>query len=89
MSIAQQKKTGLIQQFAQHEKDCGSPEIQIAILTERIKNLTEHFKNNKKDENSRRGLLKMVVRRRTLLDYLKRRSEQRYQETIQKLELRR
>jgi len=75
--------------FAQTEGDTGSPEVQVAILTERITNLTEHFKTNKKDNHSRRGLLKMVANRRKLLDYVKSRDEERYRALIKELGLRR
>ncbi len=89
MSIMKDKKSQLIQQFAQSEKDCGSPQVQVAVLSERIKNLTEHFKTHKKDQNSRRGLLKMVAQRRSLLDYLNRKKPDAYQNTIKELGLRR
>jgi small subunit ribosomal protein S15 len=89
MSITQERKSALITEFAQGKADTGSPEVQIAILTERIANLTEHFKTHKKDNHSRRGLLKMVSQRRRLLDYLKRKDEARYKATIEKLGLRR
>ncbi len=89
MSITQERKSALITEFAQGKADTGSPEVQVAILTERIANLTEHFKTHKKDNHSRRGLLKMVSQRRRLLDYLKRKDEARYKATIEKLGLRR
>ncbi len=89
MSITKDKKTELIQNFAREKNDCGSPEVQVALLSEHIKNLTEHFKIHKKDQTSRRGLLKMVARRRKLLDSLARCDEARYRDIIQKLELRR
>lgn len=89
MSITKEKKAELIQQFAQGEKDSGSSQVQVAILSEHIKNLTEHFKIHKKDKNSQRGLLKMVTRRRSLLDYLNRKAPEQYQKTIQSLGLRR
>jgi len=79
----------LIKEFGAKEGDTGSPEVQIAILTERIVNLTEHFKTHAKDNHSRRGLLKMVSQRRSLLDYLKRKEEARYKTVIQRLGLRR
>jgi len=79
----------LIGQFKLHDKDVGSSEVQISILTERINYLTEHFKTHKKDHNSRRGLLKLVSRRRRLLDYLKRNSVNSYNEIIKKLDIRR
>lgn len=88
MSIQAEKKTQLIQEFRKSEKDSGSTEVQIAILTERINNLTEHFKVNKKDNNSRRGLLIIIGRRRSLLNYLKRKNEQSYLELITKLGIR-
>ncbi|MGI5870203.1 MAG: 30S ribosomal protein S15 [Kiritimatiellia bacterium] len=76
-------------QFQLHEKDTGSSDVQIAVLTKRIEHLTEHLKKNKKDHNSRRGLIRMVNNRRTLLDYLKRTQEPRYQALIKELSLRR
>ena len=82
MSITPERKAELIQKFAAKAGDTGSPEVQVAILTERITNLTEHFKGHKKDNHSRRGLLKMVSQRRGLLDYLKRKDESRYQSLI-------
>ncbi len=89
MSITAEKKTALVKEFGQKEQDTGSPEVQVALLTERITNLTEHFQTNKKDHHSRRGLLKLVGRRRRLLDYLKNKDFNRYQEVIKKLGLRR
>ncbi len=89
MSISPQRKQELIREFARSQDDTGSPEVQVAILTERIRNLTEHFQTHKKDNHSRRGLLKLVSQRRKLLDYLKRKDESRYQELIGKLGLRR
>ena len=89
MSIAAGRKAELIKKFAQKEGDTGSPEVQVAILSERISNLTEHFKDHKKDNHSRRGLLKMVSQRRSLLDYVKRCDEKRYQSLIDVLGLRR
>jgi small subunit ribosomal protein S15 len=88
MSITAEKKQELIKKFALHENDTGSPEVQIAILTERIKNLTEHIKANKKDLHSRRGLIGMVNKRRKLLNYLKRESEERYRKIIEALNIR-
>ncbi len=76
-------------QFQLHEKDTGSSDVQIAVLTKRIEHLTEHLKENSKDHNSRRGLIKMVNNRRTLLDYLKRTQEPRYQSLIKELSIRR
>ena len=89
MSITAGRKAELIQKFAQKSGDTGSPEVQVAILSERIANLTEHFKGHKKDNHSRRGLLKMVSLRRQLLDYVKAKDEARYQGIIQKLGIRR
>ncbi len=89
MSITPERKQELIREFARSEGDTGSPEVQVAILTERINNLTEHFKKHHKDNHSRRGLLKLVSQRRKLLDYLKRKDENRYQELIERLGLRR
>lgn len=88
MSITAEKKQELIKKFALHENDTGSPEVQIAILTERIKNLTEHIKNNKKDLHSRRGLIAMVNKRRKLLNYLKKESEERYRKIMEELGIR-
>ena len=88
MSIKKQVKTTLINEYKIHEKDTGSPEVQIAILTERINSLTEHFKVHKKDHSSRRGLLKLVSSRRRLLDYLKKHDSAKYQELLEKLKLR-
>jgi small subunit ribosomal protein S15 len=89
MSIAAERKTELIHQHARSEGDTGSAEVQVAILSERIANLTEHFKTHKKDNHSRRGLLKLVSQRRSLLDHLKTSDEARYQDLIGKLGLRR
>jgi len=89
MTITAERKTTLIKENATTATDTGSPEVQVAILTERINALTEHFKLHKKDNHSRRGLLKMVSNRRSLLDYLKRKDEGRYQALIKKLEIRR
>ena len=89
MSISAERKTALIKDNATKANDTGSPEVQIAILTERINHLTEHFKTHKKDNHSRRGLLKMVSQRRRLLDYLKDRDAQRYNALIERLNLRR
>ena len=88
MSITPEAKASLIKQFARTEGDTGSPEVQVAILTERIRGLTDHFKANHKDNHSRRGLLKMVNKRRTLLAYLKKSDLGRYNSLIQKLGLR-
>ena len=89
MSIEPEAKAALIKKFARTEGDTGSPEVQVAILTHRINYLTGHFKEHKKDNHSRRGLLKMVSQRRRLLDYLKSRDEGRYQAIIKELDLRR
>ncbi|MBU2533087.1 MAG: 30S ribosomal protein S15 [Alphaproteobacteria bacterium] len=89
MSVTAERKTAIIKDNATNDGDTGSPEVQIAILTERITNLTEHFKTHKKDNHSRRGLLKMVSLRRQLLDYVKAKDEARYQGIIQKLGIRR
>jgi len=89
MSITAERKEALIKDNARAKNDTGSPEVQVAILSERIANLTEHFKTHKKDNHSRRGLLKLVSQRRRLLDYLKDRDEKRYQALIDKLSLRR
>ena len=89
MSITQEEKNTLIKEYANKEGDTGSPEVQVAILTKRIANLTEHFKTHKKDNHSRRGLLKMVSLRRKLLDYVRERDEDRYKELIKRLEIRR
>ena len=89
MSITPERKQELIEEYAREKGDTGSPEVQVAILTERIRNLTEHFKTHKKDNHSRRGLLKLVSNRRKLLDYLKCKDEARYQELIKRLGLRR
>ena len=89
MSITAERKTELIGEFAQKSEDTGSPEVQVAVLTERIVNLTEHFETHTKDVHSRRGLLMMVSKRRRLLDYLKKKNDQRYQKLIVRLGLRR
>lgn len=89
MSITAEKKADLIKSYKTNEKDTGSPEVQVAILSERIKNLTEHLKDHKKDISSRRGLLKLVSQRRKLLDYLKSRDESRYKTLIEGLGIRR
>lgn len=88
MSITAERKQALIEDNAQNPGDTGSPEVQVAILTERISNLTEHFKGHHKDNHSRRGLLMMVNKRRSLLDYLKKKDEARYTALIAKLGLR-
>ncbi len=89
MSVTAERKTALITEYATGPKDTGSPEVQVAILTERINNLTGHFKTHKKDNHSRRGLLKLVSTRRTLLDYVKRMDEARYKTIIERLGIRR
>ena len=89
MSIAAEEKARLIKEYAIGEGDTGSPEVQVAILTSRISTLTEHFKTHKRDNHSRRGLLKLVAQRRKLLDYLKRKSESRYKDLIGRLGIRR
>ncbi len=86
--ISKEKKTAIIAEYGRTEGDTGSPEVQIAILTERIKELTEHLKVNKKDHHSRRGLLKMVGQRRGLLEYLKKKDIERYRSIIERLGLR-
>jgi small subunit ribosomal protein S15 len=88
MSVTAEKKQEIISGNARDPKDTGSPEVQVAILTERIRNLTEHFKDHHKDNHSRRGLLMMVNKRRTLLAYLKKKDVERYNALIQKLGLR-
>lgn len=89
MAVLKEKKQELMKDYKVHETDTGSPEVQVAILTERINNLTRHFKVFKKDHNSRRGLLKLIGQRRRLLDYLRREDKQRYLNLINKLGLRR
>ncbi len=89
MSITPERKQELIKEYATGANDTGSPEVQVAILSERIANLTEHFKGHGKDNHSRRGLLKMVSNRRSLLDYLQKTDEKRYQTLIERLGLRR
>lgn len=89
MSVSTIRKQETIGKFRQHESDTGSPEVQVALLSERISHLTEHLKNNHKDHHSRRGLLKMVGQRRALLDYLKRKNLDRYRSLIETLGLRR
>ena len=88
MSVSPELKTQIIEDNARAQGDTGSPEVQVAILTSRIKTLTEHFKAHHKDNHSRRGLLMMVNKRRSLLDYLKKKDVSRYQEIIKKLGLR-
>lgn len=89
MSITPERKAKLIKEYGAKAGDTGSPEVQVAILSERIANLTEHFKDHVKDNHSRRGLLKLVSQRRRLLDYVKRCDEKRYQTLIERLGLRR
>lgn len=89
MSITAERKQEVIKDFANGESDTGSPEVQVAILSERIRNLTEHLKAHKKDFHSRRGLLMMVGQRRRLLDYLKRKEVARYERLVERLGLRR
>ncbi len=89
MSITAERKSELIKENATGKGDTGSPEVQVAILTERIRNLTEHFRTHKKDNHSRRGLLKMVSQRRRLLDYVKSKDVNRYSDLIKKLGIRR
>jgi len=89
MSITAERKQEIIREYATGPNDTGSPEVQIAVLSERIASLTEHFKSHKKDHHSRRGLLKMVSRRRRLLDYMKGKSQENYEALIKRLGLRR
>lgn len=89
MSMTAERKAELMKEYAQKSGDTGSPEVQIAIISERIKYLTGHFQTHKKDNHSRRGLLKLVSQRRGLLDYLKSKDEARYQAIIKRLEIRR
>ena len=89
MSLSAQRKLELVKEYASKKDDTGSPEVQIALLTERINGLTEHFKTHKKDNHSRRGLLKMVSLRRRLLDHVKANDEGRYQKIIERLGIRR
>jgi small subunit ribosomal protein S15 len=89
MSITPDRKQELIKEYARGEADTGSPEVQVAILSERIRNLTDHMQSHKKDFHSRRGLLVMVGQRRSLLDYLKKKSQERYATLIERLGLRR
>jgi small subunit ribosomal protein S15 len=89
MSLAREVKEQIVGEYRQHEGDTGSPQVQVALLTRRINDLTEHFRTHKKDNHSRRGLLKMVSQRRSLLDYLKSRDIEGYHELIARLGLRR
>lgn len=88
MAQSSEMKAETIEQYRLHDHDSGSPEVQVALLTDRIVELTEHFKTHPKDHHSRRGLLKLVGRRRRLLDYLKRKDLERYRKTIERLGLR-
>ena len=88
MGVALQRKRELVEQYRQHSNDTGSPEVQIALLSKRITDLTDHFKTHKKDHHSRRGLLMLVGQRRRLLDYLKRKDVNRYKHLIDKLGIR-
>lgn len=88
MPLAKERKQNIIGTYRKHEQDTGSPEVQIALLSERIKDLTEHFKTHKGDHHSRRGLLKMVGHRRKLLNYLKSKSDDKYKELITRLGIR-
>ncbi len=88
MGLSKERKQEIIEAFKTHDGDTGSPEVQVAILTERINYLTEHFRIHKKDHHSRRGLLKMVAQRKKLLNYLKKKDQQRYERLIERLGLR-
>jgi small subunit ribosomal protein S15 len=88
MALVQEKKKELVQKYKRHDSDTGSPEVQVALLSERIAYLTEHFKTHKKDHHSRRGLLKLVGQRRRLLDYLKVADQARYKSLIDQLGIR-
>ncbi|MDN5848538.1 MAG: 30S ribosomal protein S15 [Nitrococcus sp.] len=88
MSLTAEQKLGIVNDFRRTQSDTGSPEVQIALLTARIQHLTEHFSVHKQDHHSRRGLLKLVNHRRTLLDYLRRKQRERYQRVIERLGLR-
>ena len=88
MALSKDRKTGIIGTYKTHESDTGSPEVQVAILSERISYLTEHFKSHAKDHHSRRGLLMLVGKRRRLLDYLKLKDAQRYSDLIKRLNIR-
>lgn len=89
MSLTAERKAEIIKTFSSKANDTGSPEVQIALLTERINGLTDHFKTHTKDNHSRRGLLKLVSHRRSILDYLKKKDEARYKALIEKLNIRR
>ena len=88
MGLAKETKEQIVTDFRSHDADTGSPQVQVALLSKRINELTEHFKTHKKDNHSRRGLLKMVSQRRSLLDYLKRKDIERYHEVVNRLGLR-
>ncbi|MCJ7700603.1 MAG: 30S ribosomal protein S15 [Anaerolineales bacterium] len=88
MSLDKTYKTSVIEEYSRHEKDTGSPEVQVAILTKRIEQLTDHLRTHKHDESSRRGLLKMVGRRRRLLEYMKQKDFQRYMAIVKQLKIR-
>ena len=88
MSINRENKTKIIDEYARSEKDTGSPEVQIAILSERIANLTEHFQSHKKDNHSRTGLMRLINQRRSLLAYLKKKNKESYEKLIEKLGIR-
>lgn len=88
MSITTERKAALMQEYARNKGDTGSPEVQVAILSERINNLTEHFKTHAKDTHSRRGLIKLINTRRSLLDYMRRRDNGRYEQIIKSLGIR-
>jgi small subunit ribosomal protein S15 len=89
MATAKETKEDILQNYRTHESDTGSPQVQVALLTQRINELTDHFKAHKKDNHSRRGLLKMVSQRRSLLDYLKRKDIEQYHTIVERLGLRR
>jgi len=89
VALAKQTKEQIVSEYRTHDADTGSPQVQVALLSQRINGLTEHFKTHKKDNHSRRGLLKMVSQRRSLLDYLKRTDIERYHEVVNRLGLRR
>ena len=88
MALTVEEKRSLVEKFQIHEKDCGSAEVQIALLTKRISDLTEHFRTHSKDHHSRRGLMKLVGQRRRLLNYLNKKDPEKYKKIIQDLKLR-
>jgi small subunit ribosomal protein S15 len=88
MTLDKEEKSSVIEEYSRHENDTGSPEVQIAILTKRIEQLTDHLRSHKHDESSRRGLLKMVGRRRRLLDYIRRKDYQQYLSLVERLKIR-